>query len=211
VYTSLAGRTIVVAWLLGITLALDVVAAFSDILELNLLNRAIAGELVSFEEVTSNDTRQTTLGIFQLLLFALTVVAFVSWMYRAHTNLDSLRNNELKYTHGWAIGAWFVPFMNLVRPFQIVREIWNSSTPHGRSDDTPGLLQAWWTMFILSTFIGNFAVRTAFSSETLEDLRNTSLGFLALDVTDGIAAALAIMVVLTISHLQQEKRQQMRP
>jgi len=31
---------------------------------------------------------------------------------------------ESRFTPGWAVGYWFVPFVNLVRPYQIVADLW---------------------------------------------------------------------------------------
>ena len=67
-----------------------------------------------------------------LLQVGLMTVAFgflIAWTSRLYRNLSALGVGPLRYTEGWAIGAWFIPFFNLVRPKQILDDIWRGSGP----------------------------------------------------------------------------------
>ena len=64
-------------------------------------------------------------GIGSLVSFILMMV----WFYRSHKNLQSFNTMGLKYSPGWAVGSWFIPILNLFRPFQITHEIWTASDP----------------------------------------------------------------------------------
>lgn len=64
-------------------------------------------------------------GIGSLVSFILLMV----WFYRSHKNLQSFNTMGLKYSPGWAVGSWFIPILNLFRPFQITHEIWTASDP----------------------------------------------------------------------------------
>jgi hypothetical protein len=35
----------------------------------------------------------------------------------------------MRWSAGWAIGAWFVPVLSLVRPKAILNDIWRASDP----------------------------------------------------------------------------------
>ena len=48
-------------------------------------------------------------------------------MGRGRAIETALGANNLKYTPKWAVGCFFVPFLNLVMPYQVVREIWKAS------------------------------------------------------------------------------------
>jgi hypothetical protein len=48
---------------------------------------------------------------------------------RAYRNLPALGAESPRFSSGWAVGAWFVPFLNLVRPKQIMDDIWRASDP----------------------------------------------------------------------------------
>lgn len=49
-------------------------------------------------------------------------VLVVLWMRRAYYNLEVL-GAPTEFSDGWAVGAWFIPLLNLVRPYQIMREL----------------------------------------------------------------------------------------
>ena len=52
-----------------------------------------------------------------------TATAVLMWVHRAYRNLPALGARDMAYSPGWAVGWWFIPFLNLVRPYQVVREI----------------------------------------------------------------------------------------
>lgn len=110
-------------FLFAVTLVLTVVALLSDSAELNLLGRIVEDPAsVSAAEANASDQRQGVIGLLQLLVYLGTVVAFLVWFRRAYRNLPALGAESLRFSSGWAVGAWFVPFLNLVRPKQLADE-----------------------------------------------------------------------------------------
>ncbi len=45
------------------------------------------------------------------------------WFRRAYFNLHQ-KVSYLSHSEGWAAGSWFVPIVNLYRPYQIMKEIY---------------------------------------------------------------------------------------
>lgn len=115
-----------------------------------------------------------------------TAVAFCRWFYRAYANLPALGERTPRFTPGWAIGYFFIPFLNLFRPYQAAKEIWAASTrsPHG-------LLVAWWALWLLANFAGNanatFALRQ-------EDEPARVFAWVSLVLTIGAAIAAIRMI-----------------
>ncbi len=70
-------------------------------------------------------------AILMLVIFIGSVVLVSMWIYRAHANLRD-RGIEMETSPGWAVGWFFVPIMNLFKPFQAMRELWSES--HFESD-----------------------------------------------------------------------------
>ncbi len=153
------------------SLAWSAVAAVSGTLQLALLLRALHGG-ISAAEATANDDRQQLIGVIQLVLIVATATAFLVWFHRVRRNLPSLGGRELRYSQGWAVGGFFVPLLNFVRPFQVMREVWHGSDPAGLERDAtaggpalrnqlpaPQLVAGWWALFIISNLIGNTAGR----------------------------------------------------
>jgi hypothetical protein len=67
---------------------------------------------------------------------------------------------RLRFTPGWAVGWWFVPFANLVKPFQTVRELWKASDP-GAPDwwgsETLPVIGWWWGGYVVFNILDGIA------------------------------------------------------
>lgn len=124
-------------------------------------------------------------GAVALVGFAVQVaaaVAFCRWFYRAYANLPALGERHPRFTPGWAIGYFFIPVLNLFRPYQAAKEIWAASTgrPHG-------LLVAWWALWLFANFAGNASATFAIRQED-EPARTFSWVSLALTIGAAIFA-----------------------
>jgi Domain of unknown function (DUF4328) len=148
-------------------------------------------------------------ALIRLPVFILTVVFFLIWLNRSYKNLTPLGARQLEHTSGWAVGYWFIPFVSLFKPFQVVRETWKKSAPNGDpqfgfTDETgtPGLLGTWWALWILSTITANVSVLVE-----MMDNKETAPVAMALSVVSDflsvLAAIAAIMVVRGITSRQQ--------
>jgi hypothetical protein len=108
--------------------------------------------------------------------------------------------------------GFFVPFLNLVRPFQVARETWKASDPHSTDETswqnlrTPSLLGWWWGMFLVTSLLRNIAGRMTFGGpDTVQGLVSSSWMNLVSDMVDIPAALLAIALVKGIDQRQQSK------
>ena len=92
------------------------------------------------------------------IFYYVAAVPFLMWMYRASRNLLPLEAGNQRYSSGWAVGWWFVPLMNLFRPYQVLAEIWRGSTATTRQSWTeaplPWVLSVWWALLLISNFSG---------------------------------------------------------
>ncbi len=61
--------------------------------------------------------------------FLFTAVTFMVWLYQARENLDRRGETGMRWSLGWTIGAWFIPFANLVIPARVVGEVYARSMP----------------------------------------------------------------------------------
>jgi hypothetical protein len=100
-----------------------------------------------------------------LISYALALVASIivvtMWIYRAHANLRAAGIDGLEFSPGWAVGWYFIPIANLFKPFQAMRELWN--TTHGQSDGytqpTDSRLTTWWGTWIAGNILSNIGTR----------------------------------------------------
>lgn len=196
---------------LAAALLVDLVAIGSDVLERRLLTRIGAGELVADAELLASDDRQATIGLLQLGVFVAAAVFFLLWFYRAYSNLQPLGVDELRFGTGWAVGAWFVPILNLWRPKQIANDIWRASDPDAPADLGEGwhdrrvtaLLAFWWGTFLVAGWVA--LAGSPFDVSSLEDAKRANLSYLASDALDAAAAVLAIVVVGSASARQRAR------
>jgi hypothetical protein len=87
-----------------------------------------------------------------------TVVVFLSWLYTAAANLPRLGVRSPRFSPGWAVGWFFVPVVNLVRPYQVLRDVWANSEPPRRESGDPNprgvrgplVIKLWWACCLLS-------------------------------------------------------------
>lgn len=156
--------------------------------------------------------------LLQVLVFIATAVAFVMWMHRAYRNLPALGAQSLETTPGWAIGYFFIPFANLVKPFQAIREIWHASKPGSETNEnfggvsarggTPALVGWWWAFWIIANISGRVSDRI----DTDGTIESMLLGTWANIASDGlfvVAAVLAILVVKRIDYMQEARFREM--
>jgi hypothetical protein len=191
-------------------IASDVIAIGSDWLEIDVLNRVINGEDVPVADIESNDNRQVLVSFVVGATLVTAIVFFIRWFHAAYKNLVPLGQPNLRFKPGWAIGAWFVPILNLWRPKQIANDIWRGSEPNApafqgdawKTAAIPVVLTAWWVLWIAATYVGNLAARAWWGNETPADLRTADLLDIAALVLDMAAAVLAILVVRRMTDRQ---------
>ncbi|REJ87998.1 MAG: DUF4328 domain-containing protein [Planctomycetota bacterium] len=150
--------------LIAIVMLLEIVLVGVSLLAISVLTRYAAGEPVADTEFDFvNRLSMGVTGIHQVA-FLVSGVAFLNWIYRAHRNLPSLGALELTYTPGWTVAYFFIPILNLFRPYQAVVEIMQGSDPGNvpGSERTASDTQPagwWWTCWLIASFGSTIASR----------------------------------------------------
>lgn len=153
-----------------------------------------------------------TASSLESLLRLLAIIFFLIWEYRAFKNLAALKAKHTEFSPGWAVGWWFVPLANLVKPMQAVSELWNESDPEFDeemeflhvSGGTPKSIGFWWATFLLSGIIGRLVgmlidPRTGMPSNDLPAVLIVASFF-------QLAAALLILFIVKDITARQEQR-----
>ena len=156
--------------------------------------------------VNLSDTLDILSGIISLGISITTIVLFIRWFRRAYYNLHSIQSSEVSFQEGWAAGAWFIPFLNLVRPYQIMREIWTGTQramPHRYPDILPAtLVGSWWALYLIMNITANISLRMAMGVEDIDDLINVAIASIIVEIITIPAAIIAIQVVKKISSFE---------
>jgi hypothetical protein len=147
----------------------------------------------------------------RIVAFIISVVAFLIWEHRAFSNLSPLKARNLEFSPGWAVGWWFVPFANLVKPYQSMKELWLGSSPEFNEDldylpsgeAVPSMFSFWWALWVLYS-IGARIVDRAFDANAT-DFSMLALGELVVNSLGIIACILLISIVRDITRRQTER------
>lgn len=162
--------------MIWIMLGLEAAMFVSNYFQLSLLQEVQAGEFISEEAARTNDIRVMLLAVIHSLAYLGTAVVFIMWFRRAYRNLHLLVD-FLSFKEGWAAGAWFVPILNLFRPYQIMKELYDETATwfEFHKKEVPHVLFSswigwWWALWILNNFVGNIDFRLSLRAETIDEL-----------------------------------------
>lgn len=144
-------------------------------------------------------------GLVDGLTFVVAGILFIVWFHRAYRGLRGVGAFGMRFSTGWAIGAWFVPFLNLVRPKQIADELWRGTEPGSSSTNVAGptapavdrLVPAWWALFLVQSIGASVTARVASGDDTITALRTEAL------LTAAVALAGVIGLVLAVAFVRQ--------
>lgn len=202
-FASLALRTRVVVALLALNILLALAAMGSHAMQLRLLARAETTGITT-EEAEVNDARQTAVARAGLAIFLVTAIAFWMWLYRAYANLRSLATHTVRHSPAFAVGAWFIPFANLVYPCTITQEIMEKSG-EGEAQPMGGLVLMWWLAYLAMGVMENVATLILANATNVAELRTATWVALATELVTILAAGFAIVVVQEIRHRQNRR------
>jgi hypothetical protein len=159
-----AGLTKFLQRLLWISVLIACVALVDDIAEFLQVQ---VGQ-ISPDQVASNDPVQGFIGLLQSGLGILTGIIFLKWIYRSYKNIQGFGAQGLRFSPGWAVGYYFIPILSLIRPVQVMNEIWRASDDPRDWPKRPGswLIASWWTLFLVYTGITQISLELAIQAST---------------------------------------------
>jgi Domain of unknown function (DUF4328)/Protein of unknown function (DUF2510) len=176
------------------------------------LNRSVAiddyrrGGATLSQLRTADDAVKTLTGL-TFFMFLATAVVLIVWQWRSAKNNELLGRLRPRFSPGWSIGGWFIPFANLVIPLRIFHDLWQGSDPGTRNyRDWHGLrrwpvIGWWWFCYVLS---GALQYSVSGDTTTLADLQRADQVGVAARLFMALAAGLAIVVVRTITRRQED-------
>jgi hypothetical protein len=182
---------------------------------LDLLRRVQAHQPVERADLVASDSFIALGSTMILVCFVLTAIAFLAWFYRAQQNLRAFRAEPFEFTPSQAVWSFFIPFVNLVRPYSVMREVWQASdpslppfaeTPHPTPGGSP-LVLAWWLLFLGRGVIGWAALVPLAAGRTVETLTSSArVMMLCLALSVGAALVAASLVVRVMKRQQRLAR-----
>jgi hypothetical protein len=159
-----SGLTRLLQRLLWISVAVACIALVDDVVEFAQVQ--IGQESPS--EVSNNDPVQGIIGLLQSGVGIVTGIAFLKWIYRAYKNIQGFGAEGLRFSPGWAVGYYFIPILSLIRPVQVMNEIWRASDDPRNWPKRPGswMIASWWTLFLIYTGVTQVSLEIAIQAST---------------------------------------------
>lgn len=185
------GKTAI--FLIWVILGLEILSLISSALQYDLLSSIANGKEITIDAANANDTREAIIAMLFLIAYIISGITFIMWFRRAYFNLHQ-KVKTLSFSEGWAAGSWFVPIVNLYRPFQIMKELYEKTKYLLKNKNESiqlefktNLLGIWWGLWILNNFYGQITYRLFKDANTISD-------FLTSTTLDMIGSVLGIIL-----------------
>ncbi|MCX4533130.1 DUF4328 domain-containing protein [Streptomyces sp. NBC_01669] len=191
-----------------------VVAAVSDLLAVlaGLNIRSLIGNgLATIDDAEADraDNLYAASGVLQLLVLLATGVVFILWFRRVRLNAEVFDASMQQMKPGWAVGAWFVPFANLVLPRRIAGGIWTASAQTNTDGSwrtvSAAPVNLWWGAWVCSSIFSRYASQQYMKAEEVQEIMDAAGRMLAADAFSIVAAVLAILFVRKLTRMQGER------
>jgi hypothetical protein len=201
-------RARIVLFLLAAGMVMALVGIWSSIRQHQLLALMGSGVQAAPGEADANDARQAGIAVIQVAVLLATVVMWCLWQYRAYANLKLVGTRDTEYTPGWSVGYWFIPIMNLFRPYQITAELHRRSELVNQRDPLGGLSRptivgVWWLFWIVAGFFSRMSASMSRGSTTVDDFIRATDYQIVDDVLGIVTATLAFIIVRNIDRFQR--------
>jgi hypothetical protein len=180
------------------------VACLALIVDLEELVRVHFGQLTP-DQLASEDPMQGVVGMLQAGLGLVTGVVFLKWVYRAYKNIQGFGAEGLRFSPGWAVGYYFVPILSLVRPVQVMSEIWRVSQDPQNWLQRRGswLIGTWWALFLLCSIATQVSLELALDSSTNDQWLLAAIFAI---VGDFFSVPLSIVVLRLITEIYEHQK-----
>ena len=190
-----------------------------NLLRLGLVNRIASGQAVTLDEARTSDSLVSGAALASVGVYVLAAIAVLMWLHRVARNNQSFGERDLRFSPGLAVGVWFIPFANFVRPYHAVREAWAASDPQlpwstpetRRHSRGSGLVLAWWLTFIAGSLVSVATLGYGPDSGVDAVTRVTAITYITVvqETLHLAAALLLIAVVRRLTSRQDQKAQSM--
>jgi hypothetical protein len=106
------------------------------------------------------DVAEALVGLGALGLLLGTAITFLRWLHLAVRQAQALAI-DVGVTPGWAVGYWFIPFANLVKPYHTVRNL--LAGLGGKSLVASARVGMWWGLWIIGNMLSQIQARMSVS------------------------------------------------
>lgn len=201
-----ANRAKLATTFIWIVMGFQIISSISSFFQYLLLKSVAEGYGITPEVANANDLRQSIIAILFAILYLFSVVFFIQWFRRAYFNQE-IKFKSMASTNGWVSGAWFVPIMNLFKPFQLMQEIYENAENYlldkkliDEKKSRKSIIGWWWGLWIGTGVLSRISSSFLGSADDLGELIASTLFSIFMVV---IFIPLSILTVKTIQNYNE--------
>lgn len=192
--------------MLGMVGLLDLITIGMHVRVLGVMNDVMAGNPPAEQAVAAMDTQAVMVAFAYTGVFLLAAVAFLIWQRTAVANLVPLRASP-QYTPGWSVLYWFIPIVNLFRPYQVVKDAWIGSSADP-DDSGANIVTFWWLGWIMKIIFTRVQISMSSLAQTPEEFRTATYVAIVSSLISVATAGVIIKIVRDLTRRQQIRHQQ---
>ena len=165
----------------------------------------LGGALAPMDRLAAADVATSASGMATFVALIGAGVAVLRWVYVTNRNAHAV-NPAMTITPGWAVGWFFIPVASLFKPFDGLRQTWQTAADPGSPDSVPvpALLRIWWGCWITSSILSNIDFRLTMKAETVEQVITAAWVTVAAVPVD-IATTIALATIMRrLSQMQRD-------
>ena len=196
-----------------------VINIYSDVSDISFMNsNSDSGGVLYYDDESIESMVIGISGFFYFITFCFTFFFYLAWVRRAYRNLNTLQLKPTEFSSGWSIGAYFVPILNLFRPYTMMKEIWYGSQPIPNKDNlynaqlhmgftSSSFLPLWWAATLINGTFSWIASGLSSKTETYKQILTSYWIDLFYQFTSIVVYILIIYLIWTINKWQAEKHE----
>jgi hypothetical protein len=206
-YRDLATFTNLVLAILAALMLSEAASAVFLVIQDNLLvslrDHTMVGDYM--QAARTNDSRLNTLVVLSQIGVIVMIVMFLIWIYRAVSNVHALGAVGVD-SPGWAVGCFFIPFVNLVAPYTAMSQVWRGSLSPGHwESETSPLVGVWWALWLVINLGGVVIGLIGSGQHHIADLifrTQLGIGYRGLEIARDVVMAIMVYRVRAMQAAQ---------
>ena len=182
-----------------------------DWAQIHLAGEIRAGQEIDYTTRLGHSAAASWIAGAQVTCVIVTAIVFLLWLMRVRINVRALGARRLRYRREWTVVGFLVPFLNALRPYQVIREIWMASDPRTggplgwHQARAPRLLLCWWLSFVAFGLLEPLSHLMIGGASSPSGLRFAHVLALVADICAAASASLAHFVVDGITEAQDDQ------
>ena len=185
----------------------------SNIMRIDLIYSYFVYDEVFSVLAEKNEARVKIVSTFYSVIYFSSIFIIGGWIYLSSKANHLLEIKNLKYSPGWCVGWYFIPFANLVIPYRALKQIYKASfnVENWQKIKIPHAFPAWWTTWIIGHMIAavsavSLSINLVKLDEPLsyEDLNLISYFKISINFFEILCAFFLLKIITVISNNHQK-------